>query len=248
MAKFIGVTMLTVVLSAFSNANAAVEFKPDIFKANASGKIEYTFDLFDSTSSKSLSDKELSETHTQLLHLIAYDPSLNVFIHVHPIFNGTKWSVDMDLDTNGDYFVWLQGKTKKGNAFDLMKRLLIENGEPELPLLPLGDNRIGADGITRVELAKTKIKAGKSVSIGFTVSRTDGSQPDLSPYLGEFAHVIATPAAGDLLLHVHPMEGSQPHSGELHVKFPAEGEYRLWVQLVDGGSLKTIPLSLTVNK
>ena len=47
--------------------------------------------------------------------------------------------------------------------------------------------------------------------------------------------------------HVHPMEGSDANSGMLHATFPSAGDYRVWIQLIDHGVLKTIPLSVTVT-
>jgi hypothetical protein len=79
------------------------------------------------------------------------------------------------------------------------------------------------------------------------VVHADGSQPSLAPYLGEIAHIVAVSDDGDSLMHVHP-EG-QPGQTEmrLHTMFTRAGEYRLWVELVDGGFLKTIPLSVVVQ-
>jgi hypothetical protein len=77
-------------------------------------------------------------------------------------------------------------------------------------------------------------------------TKSDGSPAAVTPYLGAFAHVIATPEDGGSLLHVHPMDGKTPNEGMLHATFPKAGSYRLWVQFNDDGVLKTIPLSVLV--
>ena len=84
--------------------------------------------------------------------------------------------------------------------------------------------------------------------LNFTVSRVDGTAVVLTDYLGALAHVISTPTNGDALNHVHPMAASKPSTGLLHATFDDAGDYRLWIQLIDGGVLKTIPLSVTVLK
>lgn len=81
-----------------------------------------------------------------------------------------------------------------------------------------------------------------------TFTKADGSPSNATPYLGAFAHVIATPQDGSSLIHVHPMDGSVPNEGMLHVEFPKEGFYRLWIQFNDEGILKTVALSVKVNK
>lgn len=230
------------------NAFAGIKIESSQAQVSASSAIQYSFQLLDDVSAAAVTDKNLIETHTKKLHLVVYDASLKQFNHVHPEYDGAKWNVELNLPVNGNYSVWAQGETKKGNEFSISKSLVVENGEPEIPVTALGDVRVGADGSTQVTLASTKIKAGKMVMIDFTITRTDGTVASLSPYLGAFAHVIATPLYGSELIHVHPMEGDDANSGMLHATFPAAGEYRLWIQFNDNNELKTIPLSVVVHK
>ncbi|MBY0315908.1 MAG: hypothetical protein K2Q26_10335 [Bdellovibrionales bacterium] len=237
--------ILTCACSAIAFAGVNIESSQS--KVSASEKVIYSFHLFDDIASAIITDKNLVETHTKILHLVVYDASLNEFNHVHPEFDGQIWAVELNLPVNGKYSVWAQGETKDGQEFSVSRELSVENGKPEIPMAPLGDVRLGEDGSTRLKLANTKVKAGKMVMIDFTISRTDGTTPSLSPYLGAFAHVIATAMNGNELIHVHPMEGSEPNTGMLHATFPHAGEFRLWVQFIDENVLKTIPLSITVK-
>jgi hypothetical protein len=243
MRKLLFLTGLLVCGSAF--AGVQIETPQTILSASES--LNFSFNLVDDKTSKSISDMDLIETHTKILHLVVYDASLNEFNHVHPQFNGTAWDVELNLPVSGSYKVWAQGKTLNGQEFSVSRSLTIENGEAEIPVASLGDVRVGADGTTQVELANTKLKAGKMAMIDFMVKRTDGTAPSLSPYLGAFAHVIATQLNGNDLIHVHPMEGNDANMGMLHATFPLAGEYRLWIQFIDDGVLKTIPLSVVVK-
>lgn len=234
-------------LLAYGPVFAGVQIESTQSNVSASEKLSYSFNLVDDKTTNSISDKDLIETHTKILHLVVYDASLNEFNHVHPEFNGTSWNVELNLPVSGSYIVWAQGKTLNGKEFSVSRSLFVENGEPEIAVASLGDVRVGTDGTTQVELANTKLKAGKMAMIDFIVTRTDGSVPSLSPYLGAFAHVIATQLNGNDLIHVHPMEGNDANMGMLHATFPLAGEYRLWIQFVDNGVLKTIPLSVVVK-
>lgn len=227
-------------------ALAAVKIESTQSVVVASETVPYAFQLIDNKTSQAVTDKNLVETHTKILHLVVYDKSLNEFNHVHPEFDGSMWRVNLNLPVNGSYRVWAQGETTEGEEFSVERSLSVENGVAELAVLPLGDVRKGTDGLTQVELDSTPVKAGKMVMIDFTVTRTDGSVAMLSPYLGAFAHVIATPLDGSELIHVHPMEAG-PTSGMLHATFPTRGDYRLWIQFIDGVELKTIPLSVVVK-
>lgn len=167
-------------------AKERVELRPSVDMAQA-GTVDYSFDLIDTNTGKPVSNSMLAIDMEKNLHMIVYDPSLKEFQHVHPEFDGKTWKVQMNFTVNGHYWVWAQGKLKKG-------------------------------------------------SVEF-----------LTPYLGAFAHVVAVPSAGDSLQHVHAMDISSDE-GMLHTTFPAAGEYRLWIQFVDGGTLKVIPLSVVVTK
>lgn len=212
------------------------------------GPIKYDFELFDSTAKKVLTNNDLTETHTKILHLIAYDSSLNEFNHVHPEFDGKLWKSELNLPRNGTYFIWAQGQLLDGTEFSTFSKSKITNGLPETAPVPLGDHRKNSDRSTVIEIANTKIRAGKTAMVNFTVTRNDGQQPVLTPYLGAFAHLIAASPDGDELIHVHPMSGGAPNTGMIHAVFPTEGDYRIWVQLIDRGDLKTIPVSVTVLK
>jgi hypothetical protein len=212
----------------------------------AAETVTYSFQLVDEKTSAPVTDNSLVKTHTKLLHLVVYDKSLNEFNHVHPEFDGALWTVKLNLPVNGTYMVWAQGETDAGSEFSVYRPLVVENGLAENAVQPLGDVRTGSDGITQVELDAVTVKAGKMVMLDFAVTHTDGTAPQLSPYLGAFAHVIATALNGGELIHVHPMEAG-PTSGMLHATFPSSGEYRLWIQFIDGVDLRTIPLSVVVK-
>ncbi len=78
-------------------------------------------------------------------------------------------------------------------------------------------------------------------------SREDGSKPNITPYLGAIAHVVAVALDGDTLIHVHPMNGRNPNEGMIHATFPTAGFYRLWIQFIDDSVLRVIPLSIEVQ-
>lgn len=234
--------------AAAANESLRIEIKPEAQSGYQAGEIEYAFRLFDTELNKEVVDTDLVDSHTKKLHFVVYDSALKEFAHVHPEFNGSLWKVNLNLAVNGNYFVWVQGVLGDNTEFLSLIRAQIKDGKPANIPASMGDIRKGVDQKTTLELSKTKIKAGKMAMLNFKVTRADGLAPVMSPYLGALAHVIATPATGDELIHVHPMEGSEPNTGMLHATFPKEGEYRLWVQFIEHDELKTIPLSLIVSK
>jgi hypothetical protein len=224
-----------------------VALEPEIQKA-AAGKVLYQFQLVDTKNNKLLTDQDLNVSHEKKLHFMAYDPSLKEFQHVHPAFDGKLWTVELDFSVDGKYWVWAQGELAADKEdFTSSNRLDISGGSPAWPTPPdLSDIRSGVSGVSKVEISAEKILAGKMTMLMVKITRTDGTDAKIEPYLGAFAHVVAVPDDGDALMHVHPMDGSKPNEGMLHATFPVAGEYRLWIQFEDDGSLKTIPLSVKV--
>ena len=233
---------------AHGGEDSRISIEPETQSPLNAGTIPFRFELFDEDTKKTVQEQDLVESHTKKLHFIAYDASLNEFNHVHPTFNGATWEAELNLPVNGNYFLWAQGQLQDGTEFSAVVRAKIQGGKTERPVAPLGDHRIASDKGTVIQLASNKIKAGKMAMLNFQITREDGQAPEITPYLGAFAHVIAVSPDGDELTHVHPMEGSAPNTGMLHATFPTDGDYRVWIQLIDKGELKTIPLSISVLK
>ncbi len=261
-----------------------IALEPNVMSMSA-GSAKYKFQLIDTETNKLIGDLDLNIAHEKKLHLIIYDPSLQEFQHVHPEFDGTMWVADTQFSADGNYWVWAQGElASDGEEFSSSNRLDITGGTSTWPTPPvLGDKRTGSSGTSAIELSNTKLVAGKMAMLDLKMTRTDGTTPQLEPYLGAFAHlrmhmtpptcrvrleriqvdnirqgefagvmciggfahIIATPTDGDALIHVHPV-GTGPSQGMIHATFPTAGEYRLWIQFIDNGSLKTIPLSVEV--
>ena len=233
---------------AHGSGEARITIEPEASGHYQAGQFEYAFQIFDAVANRSLTDSDIIESHTKKIHFIAYDAALKEFTHVHPEFDGKMWKVILNLPVDGNYFLWAQGTLLDQTEFSAMTNAMIMGGKSENNIVALGDVRTGVDKQTKIVLSNTKIKAGQMAMIDFVISRTDGKAPVLTPYLGAFAHVIATPMDGDQLTHVHPMAGSKPNTGMLHTTFPDAGDYRIWIQFIDGGELKVIPLSVTVSK
>lgn len=241
------IILSTIQCWAYDIPQPRVALKPETAQAQ-SGKVTYQFQLVDTQTNKALSDQDLQISHEKQLHLLVYDPSLKEFQHVHPEYNGMLWTVELKFSVNGQYWVWAQGELSSDSQdFSASAHLEITGGLPAWPLPPsLSDMRLGAVGNSQAEIEASKIEAGKMIMLRMKFARTDGTQPQIEPYLGAFAHIVAVPEDGDSLLHVHPMNGTNSTEGMIHMTFPQPGAYRLWIQYIDGGDLKTIPLAIKV--
>lgn len=215
----------------------------------SAGSTVVSFQLVDTKKNKVVTPTELNVSHKKKLHVIAYDPALKEFQHVHPDFDGKIWNVSMNYSVDGNYFLWAQGELSvDSEEFSAMSRIEVSGGKPQWPSPALSDVRSGAASGSVATLSNQKLRAGQMAMLTLRFTKSNGTPGNITPYLGAFAHLISTPTDGDALIHIHPMNGSKPNEGMVHVTFPDAGFYRIWVQLIDDGALKTIPLSVSVAK
>jgi hypothetical protein len=213
------------------------------------GAVVAEFQLVDTKENKVLTLSDLNVTHERRLHFLAYDPALKEFQHVHPEFDRAVWRVELNFGVNGNYFICAQGElSSDSEEFSALSRIKVSGGAQEWPAPVLSDDRSGSESGSVATISNQRLRAGKMAMLTLKFTRVDGSAANITPYLGAFAHVISTPEDGDSLIHVHPMNGGSPSEGMLHVTFPRAGFYRVWVQFIDAGILRTVPLSIEVTK
>lgn len=246
MKALFALVLLSFNLGFADSASTRIVLNSTLLKVPA-GTRDYRFKLYDNKKKKFICENDLVDSHTKKLHLLMYDEALKEFFHVHPTCQNEVWAAPLTTVVNGKYNVWAQGELEDGEEFSSLGRMEVINGSPANPKLPLNDIRKGSDKGTVLELSNNKLKVNQMATLTFKVSREDGKPPQMKPYLAAFAHVIATPSSGDQLLHVHPMAGSKPNEGMLHVSFTNAGEQRLWIQFIEHDELKTIPVSVIVH-
>ena len=243
---FLSAALLLSSHSVFASASSSVVIEPQSQATVDKSAYTHQFKLLDSKSGKYLGESDLVISHEKKLHFIVYDLALKEFQHVHPTFDGTYWNVDLSFLVSGDYVTWAQGKINKGAEFSTSKPLTVQVQNPAWPQAQLADVREGADGLSKITISPTKLRAGQMAMLDLSFLRTDGTAADITPYLGAIAHVISVTADGQELIHVHPMEGGSENEAMLHATFPKAGMYRLWVQFIDDGVLKLVPLAVEV--
>lgn len=234
---------------AHGDGEGRVGIEADLQGRISAGSVTYTFEMVDNKLRTVVGEQDLDITHEKKLHLFVFDEALKEFQHVHPAFEGGKWTLPLQFKVNGKYWIWAQGQLHDGGEeFAASARLEIVGGQPANSPAELGNQRSGADGISLLSLSNETLHAGQMAMLDLKFSRADGSSPQITPWLGAPAHVVAVSSDGDSLSHVHPMDHGVRNQLMLHVIFAAAGDYRLWVQFIDGGLLRTVPLSLTVEK
>lgn len=236
--------------SASGSALVFIEWpKNSNFKAGS--KVSISFKLKNRVLDRYITDADLSVHHEKKLHFIFYDEALKVFKHVHPIYLGEDlWEVFADLSTNGDYHVWAQGELLLNETvFQAYNKFSVSGGAPANPKpLRWDEERNGVADSSIVKLSAEKIYAGQFNKLTFSFSRQGDAPPQLTQYLSAWAHVIMVPLSGDKIIHVHTMDLTPDFKLTAHITPDDLGDHRLWIEFIDGGVLKAVPLALKIEE
>ncbi len=227
---------------------ARVEVESNVTGAISSGTSVYSFEMIDTKVNKMVKDSDLTIAHEKILHFVVYDSALQEFQHVHPEYKNNHWEVTVNIPRSGHYWMWAQGTlASDGTEFISPVEQDVTGGLAANPLPPvMTESRSGENTGTVVTLSNDKIHSGSMVMLMVDFSHVDGTTAKLTNYMGALAHVSAVSSDADSMVHVHPMATSNPNSLMLHTQFADAGNYRLWIEFVDGGVYKVIPLTVEV--
>jgi hypothetical protein len=214
----------------------------------------YTLSL-ETPDGKTLRPSELAVTHTQKLHLLLIDPSLEDYQHIHPVPQGDsgEWTFAFAPKLPGTYKLFAE--------FVPAMTLHEVIGETEISapgVAAAGVNRglkPFSDGKYIYDLSAENggAKAGVDATLDFTVRRRDGGEVKLEPVMGALAHLAAFDQERNGYAHLHPAatvsaQESNPQQPELSFAFNTgtPGRYRVWAQVQLDGQQRFVPFDLEV--
>ncbi len=192
-----------------------------------------------------LGKEDVALSHTKRIHLLAIDPTMDDYQHLHPepdpLFNGI-WRFTLTPNKAGEYKVYLDLIPLRSPRRVLLAAQFKVPGESgviqssETPLIVVkGD---------RDFLLDASIVEGSNDDWLLTFSALDknGNDLPLKPVMGAFAHLVAFEPNTAGFAHLHPLEYEPPKSKEdsrmgplsFSFKSPAPGNYRLWAQIKVG--------------
>lgn len=236
-------SLLLSTVAVADEGHGTVSLKIESGKTINAGNSEVAFKLFDSKRNKNVSDADLEVVHEKKIHMLVFDKSLTQFFHVHPEFKANSWKVNTDIPTNGTYHIYIEGKQKTSGEFTAHDLIQVKHGSPELPVPGnVTPQKTATQGESIITLSGDTFSTTQDSHIKLTFSRTDGQRAKITNYLGAKAHVVITPLNGSELLHVHPMEEGSDIALGLHTRFKKAGDYRMWIEFIDHGVKRTVPL------
>lgn len=214
--------------------------------------------LTDKKTNKAITLNELKEVHTQKIHMLVIDDSLNDYSHVHPVKTkeaGVYEFIWQPKKQEGNYKIWadLVPLTTNQQEYVIANLYRSRNtlGKP-LPEI----NTVSHVGGYKLKLAfkPTKLHPHEAIMGKVTIYDAQGKPiHNLEPLMGAFAHIVAFGDDFDTVIHVHPM-GAEPTKAddrggpaiEFHLEPQKAGFIKLFVQIKINGKELIAPFGLEV--
>lgn len=216
-----------------------------------------TFDLYLSDHlGRGIAYEDIVVSHTERIHLMAVDPSLTDYQHLHPQPAGAPghYQFEMTPTMSGTYNVFLDFISLMSQRRVLAKSEFTVSGEANAAQIsrssevPLGGYRYQLRS-----LVGEAFPAGQESQLELKVLADDGkSGPEFGLVMGAYAHLVVFDAEGRGFAHLHPqnpfVDKQDPSNPDLRFSFyPGdEGKYRLWAQLMIDGQERFVPFDLEV--
>ncbi|MEX0326452.1 MAG: hypothetical protein AB3N33_10230 [Puniceicoccaceae bacterium] len=207
------------------------------------------------TTGKPIEWDQIAVSHTERVHAMVVDPSLEDYQHVHPQPAGPAghYLVEVTPVKPGPYSVYLDFIPLISSRRTLLESGFEVPGEAEAPVAATRlQSREDEYTFTFVP-GSNSLVTGKELAFELQVERDDGSPTRFSPVMDSFAHVVAFDAAGTGFAHLHPrnplIEGQNPLSPDLNftIQFEQPGHYRIWAQFIVDGRHVFAPFDVMVE-
>ncbi|MGD9695235.1 MAG: hypothetical protein AB7V42_06190 [Thermoleophilia bacterium] len=184
--------------------------------------------------------------HERGMHLIVVRSDLTGFQHLHPEMGGDGlWTTPIVLPEAGVHRAYADFSTG-GSPAVLTADLSVAGAVDPVPLPP-PSAAAETEGY-RVELSAPRMRAGDEATLAYAITRDGAPVADIRPYLGAGGHLVAL-REGDLAFqHVHPRtETAAGGRISFAASFPAAGRYRLFVQFLHDGAVRTAEHTVEVD-
>lgn len=202
-----------------------------------------------------LGPDDLALVHTKKIHVLAIDPSLTDYHHLHPTASKTAGEYDVSFtpDTAGPYNFFVQVSSKDAQP---MQGLFTLGGDYKAAAKLTPTSTAIIDGTKFILLPMDQdIHAGKMIEMTVRVSDVDDKPvTTLRPIMGAFAHLVAFDPDGTGINHMHPM-GTEPtketERGGPEMKFmftpQKPGLTPLFAQVNLNNTVITVPFTLEIK-
>ncbi len=201
---------------------------------------------------------ELATVHTEKIHLLAVDSTLQDYHHVHPrpVASTGVYLFTLTPRRSGPYTIFAEIVPLASRSVVITKSRFHVLGEQlgESDRLPTLSSEVGDYRFKLDLLSGSGLQVDKVNSLRLRVThRNDAKSVRLEKIMGAYAHMVAFDPAGKGFAHMHPInEGSGVGSNEVQFSFSVRtdlpGLYRIWAQLKANGREIFAPFDVQIGE
>ncbi|MDI9819578.1 MULTISPECIES: hypothetical protein [unclassified Legionella] len=227
---------------------------------NKNGKKLVRIKLAEITSNKPLTLNDLSEVHTQKIHLLIIDDSLKDYSHIHPEETKKPGIYQFEWNPkrhNATYRMWadllpLSSQTQEYVVTDLTSP---PNNQPAtIDRKPSYKSTVNGYQFT-LTFDKSALKAGNPAMGRIKITDIDGKPvSSLEPLMGAYAHIVGFNEDFKTIVHIHPMGKEPQHKSDrggpelvFHLQPEKAGFIKLFAQVKINGEEIYAPFGIAVQ-
>jgi len=200
----------------------------------------------ETTGGMSIAPHELAVTHTEKMHVMVVDPSLEDYHHLHPEPEGLNgiYQFDFKPERAGIYRVFTEIVPLRSRRQAIALSQLEVAGAPQSAEFARSTESV-VDGVRFVLLgAPETLKTGRDYRLELEITSAEGAAITLETVMGAKGHMVAFDGEGKGFAHMHPVDSvasarlagfgsATSESTDIAFLFnvPNPGWYRLFAQI-----------------
>lgn len=217
-----------------------------------------TITLMSKKDGKLLSPAELKEVHTEKVHLLIFDQTLNDYQHIPPIPSSKagEYTFIWTPQREGFYRVWADLVPLSSDQQEYVVADIPAKAKDTYPVEKTLSLKAIDNNLTyTLSFDKSSLKVGDALLGKVTITDKDGKPfQGLEPVIGTFAHIMAISEDFQTIEHVHPMGAENPKPTErgapkmqFHLSPSKAGFLKIYVQVQIQGKQHFIPFGIQVS-
>jgi hypothetical protein len=198
---------------------------------------------------------QLAVTHTERIHLMLVNESMDVYHHLHPVPEADSGIYSVSFFPQADHYrFFAEFVPLRSRQIAIADGNLIVPNAEAIEAGQVSDNHAILTDLIRVELHGVERALRRNRDTKLTLRVQSGGQnqeiPDLQLIMGAYAHVVAFEETLSGYQHMHPIEPDPRRLSELEMDFifhpVLSGKYRIWVQIMFENKEYFIPFQASV--
>ncbi len=203
---------------------------------------------------EALTGEDIAVSHTEKLHLLCVDESLEDYQHVHPeeVAPGL-FEFTLTPAHGGRYKIFLDFIMMRSGSRVLLQDTFVVDGARPKPDWGGALQAQSGKFSFALKMPSGAIAAGQKQAIELEVlDTTTGKPARFEPVMGAYAHLVAFDSARRGFAHFHPLNQDEElwdaslAGLQFSFNLGEAGAYRLWVQVCLEGRERFIPFNLKV--